>query len=403
VKGLVEGVRDFRSQWLRYLLTGLSMLIGVLGVVAVAIIGSVGGDMLIAQQEQVNGREASYSNAVEVPPISLDQRVSESRSLDAFYQGLSARMIPGQTAVMFQVQSTLTAVTSSQAARQHAGVSLPIRWIRGDISKLQRIPIVRGRLPAESVYPLALALNAAAVRALGVGPDDRTVELTAPAGGGRDVFALVGEVADGQSLPIAYASLPALQEIFPEQISQGVLEIRVKASAGDLDAVSRMLSEVAGQHGFTLQADTRRVDTVQSVRDQLAFFRSVFAACAILILVIAALGAANVGISAVAERSRELVVRRAIGARRRDVFAQVLWSSLAVGVLVALIAVAATVAFLYVLVPRWIPASSSIVAPAFPWAACLSGIAAALVTSALGGALPALKATRLPVALALRD
>jgi ABC-type lipoprotein release transport system permease subunit len=43
------------------------------------------------------------------------------------------------------------------------------------------------------------------------------------------------------------------------------------------------------------------------------------------------------------------------------------------------------------------------VAPAFPWQACVIGVLAALATSLIGSVLPAIKATRVPIARALRD
>ncbi len=104
-----------------------------------------------------------------------------------------------------------------------------------------------------------------------------------------------------------------------------------------------------------------------------------------------------------AERARELVVRRAFGARRVDVFAQVIAGSAVVGVFVGLLAAGLAVVGTYIVLPAYIPAASAIVPPTFPWSACAAGFGAAVATGILGGLVPAIRATRLPVARAMRS
>ncbi len=72
-------------------------------------------------------------------------------------------------------------------------------------------------------------------------------------------------------------------------------------------------------------------------------------------------------------------------------------------VLVAATAIATALAVAYLLIPRLIPVTTGIAAPPFAWDACGVGLAAAVLTSALGSAFPAWRASRLPVAHALRD
>ncbi|MDQ1555134.1 MAG: hypothetical protein QOI02_136 [Actinomycetota bacterium] len=396
------GVRDLRSQAGRYVLAAVTMLIGVLGIVAVALTSSIGTDLLVAQQEQLNGRQVGFATQVQVSAEQLDSSLTEQGSLHALIEGLTQRVGNSGASVGVQAESTLTVLAPNDLRARGAGQSIDTRWLTGAMGDLQRLPVVVGTYPAPSLYPLTIALNQAAVDATGfvVGT---TVVLRDPNSGETAHFRVSGEVADGQSEPRSYGQLVAAQSFLPSTILSGPVSIRVRTGKTNLAAVNDMLTEVLAQHHFTPLAETRRTDTVDSVREQLQFFQTVFEACAVLILLIAAIGTANVGIASVAERSRELVIRRAIGARRRDIFAQVMWASVGVGVIVSALAVAAAIAATYLLIPRMIPVSTSIASPTFPLAACGYAVAVALLTSIVGGALPALKASRLPVALALRE
>ncbi|MDR1431147.1 MAG: FtsX-like permease family protein, partial [Propionibacteriaceae bacterium] len=97
-----------------------------------------------------------------------------------------------------------------------------------------------------------------------------------------------------------------------------------------------------------------------------------------------------------------LVIRRAIGARKRDLLAHILGSAILIGVASSVLAIAIAALALTFVVPGFVPADSPVTNPSFPWAACAWGIVAAITTSLAGSIIPALKATRLPVAQALR-
>jgi putative ABC transport system permease protein len=108
-------------------------------------------------------------------------------------------------------------------------------------------------------------------------------------------------------------------------------------------------------------------------------------------LLVAAIGLLNVGLSSVNERSRELI-RCAIGAHRRDIFMLVMGSALATAIALA-----------YGIVPSMFPVESVVSTPPFPWVACLVWSAVAALTALAGAAVPAIRASRLPVAQAPRE
>jgi putative ABC transport system permease protein len=179
------------------------------------------------------------------------------------------------------------------------------------------------------------------------------------------------------------------------------VDVLVHASPAAYQRVAEVLT-AAASYIQDAPVDVGRVDGVANIESNLATIQLVFLVCAVIALGVSALGILNIGLASVAERSHELVIRRAIGARRRDVLFQVLGGAMATGVIASVLAVAATAVAISVALPQLIPPDSAIEPSGIPWTACASGIVAALATSVVGSLAPALKASRLPVAQALR-
>ena len=110
-------------------------------------------------------------------------------------------------------------------------------------------------------------------------------------------------------------------------------------------------------------------------------------------LVVGGIGIANVMLITVVERTREIGVRRAIGARRRDILTQFLVESAALGLLGGLLGVAAGMALNELALPP-------IASLPLPWVVYSFLICAGVgITS---GLYPAVKASRLDVIEAIR-
>lgn len=395
------GLRELRNQAGRYTLTGICMLIGVLGIASVGIVNSVALDMLVAQQEQLNGRESSYSASFSVEAAELTEELDPGNSLGAAAAALRADLEPRGANVALEVDRSMLIATPAERDANQTGTNVLIKWTDGDIQSMQRLPVLEGSLPS-GLFPPAIALNEAAAKAVGY-PEVTSLYLTDVVVGQPLSVIIQGVVADARPEPTAYGDMDVLLQFFPQALIAEPVQLRVQGSALSLGTVNDAIATRLEPHGFEAPDGASRVDTVESVRSQVEFLRIVFGACALAILLISAIGTANVGLSSVAERSRELVIRRAIGARRRDIFAQLISGALAVGLLISATSVALTVIAVYQVVPSLIPAASSVLPPQFPWAACAAGITAAMVTAVVGGLLPAIKATRLSVALALRE
>lgn len=391
MRALRLGLRDIRRQRVRYLLVGLSTLLGVLAVVGVGIAGTTAQDTLVAHEEQLHGRAASVATSVPFSDVGF-------AGITDLTARLNARIGPAAAHAGVLVDHSLS-VGVDRALRTPE--DLPVTWSSGSLNALFRLPVIAGSLPATDTYPPTLALNRSAADVLHATVGSTVFGADRP-GQAPVAFTVSGIVADGADSARGYADLAVAHALLPRLLDSDSVQVRLQHPTAPA-AASDLLAEVAEQAGLTLSEPLRRVDTVESVAEQLALLTGIFSICAGIVLLISAVGIANVGLATVAERSRELTIRQALGARPRDVFGQVIAASVLVGCAVAVVAVVAALVGVYAVLPALLPAEFALSTPAFPLTACLLGIGAALGTSVLGGALPAIAATRVPIATALRS
>ncbi|TVR51151.1 MAG: FtsX-like permease family protein [Puniceicoccaceae bacterium] len=107
---------------------------------------------------------------------------------------------------------------------------------------------------------------------------------------------------------------------------------------------------------------------------------------------------ANVMLASIKERVREIGVRKALGARRRDIFIQFLAESFTISVLGGILGLAASFAFLHFLEQLLTEQPPPVILPEI----LLLGFAASVVTGILAGIYPALQAARLSPIQALQ-
>jgi putative ABC transport system permease protein len=145
------------------------------------------------------------------------------------------------------------------------------------------------------------------------------------------------------------------------------------------------------------------VDQGKQISSTLSLIEVGFEVAAGLTLFVAALGLLNIGIASVRERSRDLSIRRAMGATRARIFALVLLSSVSVGVLAAAVAVLLAWMAVELVVPQLVNPAVGLPPPGFPWQAAALAMGLGIGVSGLGGLLPAAQASRVAIADALRE
>ncbi|WP_306599378.1 ABC transporter permease [Geothrix sp. 21YS21S-2] len=172
-------------------------------------------------------------------------------------------------------------------------------------------------------------------------------------------------------------------------------EGRAQLAENEIRALLRQRLRVAekDESPFTIRKQDDLVKMMSQQADVLTLFLALAAAIS---LVVGGIGISNIMLVSVTERTREIGVRRAIGALRRTILLQFLTEAVVMSILGGAIGIALAGATLWIL-------RSATTTPAVmeTWAVAL-GLGFSGTVGVLAGFLPALKASRLDVIDALR-
>lgn len=316
-----------RSLMLHKLRSGLSVLGVVFGVAAVVAMSSVGEG---ARRETLAQIEALGIDTVTVRPAAGDD--------DAPTEGLRARdavsvrdVVPGVRAVApVRVAELLADAGSRSTAVTVVGVTPSYR-------EAARLELARGRFLAD----LDLS-DRKRVAVLGAAVAARLFPLGDPLGErvrlGADWYQVVGTL-EGRASPRGRSAvvrardlnrsvivpLPTLDHGAADGVDEIVFRVRQPEQVVPAAAVARsLLHRTTG--GAPLEVVVPREILRQRERSQ-RVFNVVTGAVAAIGLLVGGIGIMNIMLASVAERTREVGLRRALGARRRDVGAQFLVES----------------------------------------------------------------------------
>ncbi len=224
-------------------------------------------------------------------------------------------------------------------------------------------------------------------------PVGKTIQLF---GDGGPVFTVVGVVGDVHEFRLDQPAKPAMYRPFV-QWPNGSMYLMVRTSVNPATLAGSIHSAVAAVDPGVPVTQARPMSQVvrTSVSDD-RFTARLIGAFAILALLLAASGAYSVISYAVARRAREMAIRVALGAQRRDVFWQVMREGLALTALGLLLGGVAAVAANRALASRLYEVST-----VDPTAFVLAGVLIG-ATAVFSYWMPATRATRADPLLALR-
>jgi putative ABC transport system permease protein len=180
------------------------------------------------------------------------------------------------------------------------------------------------------------------------------------------------------------------------------LKVQVTSSQELADAMEQVRQVMRGRHKLRpSQPDNFSIETSESA---LAFWsqlksKLVLAGVALPAfgLVVGAIVIMNIMLVAVAERTREIGIRKSLGARRRDIMAQFLVESATLSTVGAMLGIA-----LGVLLSQAIAAFSPLPASVAPWS-IVAGTFLGAGVGIVAGMYPASRASRLDPIVALRQ
>jgi putative ABC transport system permease protein len=340
---LRSALRGVGANPLRSLLTLLGVLIGVAAVIVLVAVGqgsataitdqisSLGANTLTVTSSSFNGPGARSTSSQSLTLAVSDAlaRPSASTNIAAVVpeSTSSATVSAGSTSSTASVVGTTPdyfGVTNSPVARGTAFTS-------SDVAAAHRVAVIGSTL-ADTLFP-------------GADPVGRTVTV------GTTPFVVIGELqskdtvggADPNSVLIA--PLSRVEDSFTGYGALTSITIQAKdaeavdAAAADATAVldSKLGASSNGQSPFTIRDQTQLLQT----RAQTAStFTTLLAAVAAISLVVGGIGVTNIMLVTVTERTREIGIRKALGATRGAVLGQFLAEATALSLLGGLLGVA---------------------------------------------------------------
>lgn len=391
-------IQDLRVSPGRAFLTGFSMLIGILAMIASVLAGTVGKQYLASTNEQLFGRAPTYSMPLSSPHFSEASALSDligTMSKDDLAATLT--FTPQDDYTYIANRSVDDPPSASELAN---GLNVEAIYTTAGYASVYNLPLVAGRwiTPADQLPRLELVANKPAS---GEFPLHSYAFLLANNTVTPTPLEVTGIVNDGLSYPRVYVNAEGLSAFAPQAWNSTNAtfywhDVTPRTNEQRTALIADLLHDYApGSTNGLTRADSQDYEGV------LRIISASFIVTSVLLLMVAAIGLINIGLASIEQRSHELLIRRALGATRASVASLVMGSSLVLAVLVAAIAVLISVA-LVESIPFFLPSDAPIPAPTYPYLAAVVAVAAAVATSLIGSLAPAIRATRLQPALALR-
>ncbi|MDG3132577.1 ABC transporter permease [Streptococcus suis] len=390
-------VKDLRVAPLRTFLTGFSMFIGILAMIAAFLVGSIGRELLLSVNAQIAGRPPTYS--LSLSELSVDETTADAlfRSLEQEHWALS---LTPKSALKFAALSKLSELETNRTAlyknlgnydtlfvssKYHQVYNLPIyegRWFSNE-DKFDRFEIVINKVAAEIFTQDYIVLSEAT-----------SLSLTP--------MNLVGVVNDGKNWPVMYVNLEPIirRTTLFDNSDTGTIYWHTKNSLSIKDMQSVIEDTLHDSIGGKVEniIRTDNTDSYATVIDMLQIGLFISSG---LLLFVSILGQINIGLASLEHRTHELLIRRALGASKWNIAIQVLGSVVLLSIFVCVSALILSV-ILVNSSSLFLPKDSPLAPPVYPYSVATAVVATSVVTALLGGLIPAIKASRLEPALALR-
>jgi putative ABC transport system permease protein len=326
------GVETLRANPLRTVLSTLGVILGVASLVAVLSIGDGIEAFARAQIERttdlqtilVNPETYDEVDGVRIPRTdfarftlgsadSLQGRLGAHATVAIAVTGAGRSRFPGSDSAR-AVMVTATTPTAEERLRPEfrAGRFITEADLRDSsrvavISDTLAVALARGA-PPESVVGREVVLEGHAFRIVGV--------------------AHMPEAGRRYSAVVPFTAFPAALAASAE-----LRHPRLIVRAARVEGVDSVTSAVAGwvaARGGGASVDTSQPLRLEQARQSILIFKIGMGAFAAISLIVGGLGIMNVLLAAVVERTREIGIRKAAGARQRDILAQFLSESVAI-------------------------------------------------------------------------
>ena len=208
---------------------------------------------------------------------------------------------------------------------------------------------------------------------------------------GATVFIRTSGSRSGEQVEVSQATLTVDADF-------DTTEGRAKVKAVG-DAIRDMLKETHQKEDWLLTVPLDRLEEAERAQDR---FTSLLVLIASISLVVGGIGIMNIMLATVTERTREIGIRRALGAKRRDIVTQFLVEAVVQTTVGGLAGVALGLTMVFGAPPAWRLLTGGVLPALVSWWSIVLSVGVSVLVGVLFGLYPAWRAAKLDPIEALR-
>lgn len=349
-ESLLTAVESVSAHKLRAVLTLLGVIIGVAAVIALLAIGngvsaSVTGEITSIGTNLI-GITPDRANSDGYPPLSLQDAAVLADPINAPDVTAVAASAQGSQDVVFgseSMQATVAGVTANYLSLYNlTNFQVGDGLTQDDMDTRARVTVLGATVAtdlfgSESPLGKSVKINGASYEVVGVLTEQGQT--------------LAGNPDDMVYIPLTTAH----SRLYTDRtrrgdhavstiIAQAASDERATAAADQVTAVLRQAHDLAddAEEDFNVLSQASLLDTVGAITGTLTAFLGAIAGISLLV---GGIGIMNIMLVSVTERTREIGIRKALGALKRDILVQFLLESLLLSLLGGLLGVVTGVLF----------------------------------------------------------
>jgi putative ABC transport system permease protein len=399
------GLNALRGNMMRTVLSTLGVMIGVGALVAIL---SVTDGLERFSREQIE--RTTDLQLIQIMPVTTEtvDGVRIQREVVPQFHPSDLEILNGRLAE--SASATLVVQGSSRLSLPGDTAKIPTLMI-GTLTPCRQVfdlTVEHGRWLQDEQDPLAsVVLSATAAERLGVrgGPGSLVGRRVRLLDRELTVIGIVREPSS-QTTPRAFVlyhdELLTLLSGFERRTAMAMVKVaRVEESEAVRRTVEEWLRERYGaiEGNFMVSSSRQRIAQVSQA---MLVFKLVMGAIAGISLIVGGIGIMNILLASVSERTREIGIRRATGARARDILVQFLAESVAITGVGSLLGVALGLSGSVVVTAVIRHLTTAPLVASFTWTSIFVAVGSAVLIGLAFGIYPALRAAKLDPVEAIR-
>ncbi len=389
---LLAILKDLRMSKLKTFISGFSMFVGIIAVIASVMVGVLGREYLEAVNARISGWAPTYKVTLSLNGYN---RYELLKLLDLLKENEAVEFTNDTSVTVARLSSN--DLNADKSALYSKLMPVEIKVVSDNYDKIFNLVSKKGSW-FNSTYQLSALVNEAAASYWGsdylVFNTKNSLSLTP--------FRVRGIVSDGGTEPHIYVRASDLMMFADSLFSPTTISLYMHPSTSlSKENIHSRFQDLVTDTVRAKVDEVQRIDQQESYLSVIKMIEWSLMLSAILLLFVSILGQINIGLASLEQRTKELLIRRAIGASSRKISLEIFLSVIFVSVFVSLISIAFS-ALLLSVIQRVVLNDGVIRQVNFPVEAAVVAIVAAIITGIISGSIPAVKAARLEPALVLR-